>query len=96
MTKKEIEKTLENIPGIQYEKYKDCIIYQNPNRYWFDINDNKIQFKLIILLNKTFLLFNPVGFENHIMEFNYDDVNEIRLTCSESYSASILTRLFER
>lgn len=96
MTKKQIEKTLENIPGIEYEKYNDCIIYQNPNRYWFDINDTMIQFKLIILLNKTLILFNPVGFENQIMELSYDDINKIDLSCSRSCSKLILTRLFER
>lgn len=77
MTKKQIEKTLESLPGVEHEKYKDCIIYSNPNRYWFYINDNATPFKLIILLNKTFILFHPVGFENQIMEFNYDDVNKI-------------------
>lgn len=75
MTKREIKKTLESIPGIEYEKYKDCIIYQNSNRYWFNINDTMIQFKLIILLNKTLILFNPVGFENQIMELSYNDID---------------------
>ena len=81
MTKQQIEKTLRSMPGIEYEKYKECSIYQNPGRCnSFSINDTIISFKLIILLNKEMILFNSVGFENHIMEFNYDDIDKIMFT----------------